>query len=165
VSRDNEIKIKLTGKRGKELYTLVDKEDFDKIKNYRWHFTVTGYAAYKNGKVFLLLHRLILNANRGQEIDHINRDKLDNRKCNLRFCTRTENCQNKTKYTGSSKYWGVYWNKASKSWRVRIKKSGILYEGGLLKDEMNAAKRYDELAIKYYGPNARLNFPQGGQNL
>lgn len=74
---------------------IIDKEDFDKVSKYTWCISKTGYAvANINGKV-TKLHRYILDLkNSNQIVDHINRDKLDNRKNNLRFCSQKENSRN-----------------------------------------------------------------------
>lgn len=151
-------KIKLTRERS----TILDKEDFEYFSQWKWYCSFYGYAVRGktiNGKrTIVYLHREILQTKKNQEVDHINRNRLDNRRKNLRICVRTDNRQNTTKFKGSSKFWGVYWNKQTKSWRTRIQKNRKMYEGGLFHDEILAAKKYDELARLYYGNNAKTNF-------
>jgi hypothetical protein len=95
-------KINLT----KNAVAIVDASDFGVLSSRKWQLHSGGYAI-SNGKI--LMHRAILGAKKGQEIDHINRNKLDNRRSNLRFVTRSENQLNlpaqknaKVKYKGVS---------------------------------------------------------------
>jgi hypothetical protein len=132
-------------------YTKVDKEDFEKYNKMRLNVT-HGYARTKNG----LLHRLIINAIKGQIVDHINRDKLDNRQSNLRIASRTQNAQNKEKKKGcTSKYIGVSFRERDK-WRCRIKINGSVKHFSFEQEE-HAAYWYDQLALKYHGPNSNIN--------
>ena len=103
-------KIKLT--QGK--YTLVDNEDFECLNQYKWcaHKTRGGLwtaEGYLGGKKLLKMHRIILGAKTGQEVDHINRNSLDNRRKNLRICTRRENLLNRRRFKNRKwGYKGVY---------------------------------------------------------
>lgn len=83
----------------------LDKEDYEKINSYLWHLDKNGYAQSSIGK----MHRFIMNAKKGDSIvDHINGDKLDNRKENLRFVTFSQNAQNRVKKENCySNYIGV----------------------------------------------------------
>jgi hypothetical protein len=83
---------------------LIDKEDVEKIKGYKWSVMNTGYiAAYRGGKA-ILLHRFITDCPKGKEVDHINHDRTDNRKINLRICTRRQNCLNKPIDSNTGEY-------------------------------------------------------------
>jgi hypothetical protein len=70
----------------------VDAEDFARLNDGPWHLA-SGYACRKNGKA-VYMHRRIMGAQKGQYIDHINGDKLDNRRSNLRFCNQSQNLAN-----------------------------------------------------------------------
>jgi hypothetical protein len=101
---------------------LIDDEDFDLISRYTWCAHKNGYVYYAetqikvgNKKYTLKMHRLIMSAKKGQEVDHKNGNGLDNRRENLRFCTRSENLSNRRGW-GSSKYKGVCWEKGVKKW-------------------------------------------------
>ena len=85
--------IKLHGEMAQGKSTLIDNEDFEKVNKYKWYFDGRYAIRYLDARVgsSIRLHRFIMNAKKGQLIDHINRDKLDNQKKNLRFCTRSEN--------------------------------------------------------------------------
>lgn len=74
---------------------IVDLEDFAKIKDLSWYESSVGYMHHKGQGKVLQLHRIITNAPEGMVVDHINHNKLDNRKSNLRICTQAENCQNR----------------------------------------------------------------------
>ena len=92
-------------------YFLFDTEDYEKIKNYVWHKGSRGYVVtMRNDHQKLVgVHRLIMDCPDGMVVDHINHDKLDNRKCNLRVCTQAENSWNKSVgKRNRSGYNGVY---------------------------------------------------------
>lgn len=88
-------KIKLT--QGK--YALVDAEDYEWLSQWKWYLTKTGYAAKGRhiGCSETYMHRIIMKAEKKQEVDHINLKTLDNRKNNLRLCASGQNKANKTK--------------------------------------------------------------------
>lgn len=98
----------------KKAEILIDEEDFEKIVSYSWWVKPSGYVYTQVKKKTIYLHRFLMGAKAGQELDHINRNKLDNRKANLRFCTRSQNNMNKSGVRGVTPFRG--------KWRVRIKK-------------------------------------------
>jgi hypothetical protein len=107
------------------------------------------------------MHRRILNAPDEFVIDHINYNGLDNRKANLRLATRTQNNRHTRRInkTGSSKYKGVNWYTREKRWVAKITADGKTFPIGYFKDEIEAARAYDEAAKTYHGDFAALNFP------
>ena len=142
-----------------DMVSIIDNEIFEVISKRKWQMNQGGYACCSsskgNGKrgVNLLAH-WVLNAKKGQFIDHINGNKLDNRKQNLRFCTLKQNGGNRTCHTlNKSGYKGVTLDKHGKKWQVYV--AGKY--GGVFKSAKNAAKKYNELAIKEWGDFARLN--------
>src|SRR5215216_4921692 len=92
-----------------KVFALVDKKDYEKVSSYKWYlhnkrdYAVTfKYIPDKSKRLgyttkAILMHRLLLSVKRGQDIDHINGNGLDNRKENLRVCTRAENIRNQIK--------------------------------------------------------------------
>src|SRR6185295_18688937 len=84
---------------------LVDDEDFEMLMHRRWYFSL-GYARNDvkiDGKrVVLRMHRLVMGASKGQYVDHIDGDTLNNQKSNLRFCTLAQNRMNSRKSTLNS---------------------------------------------------------------
>lgn len=95
---------------GKTQKAIVDDEDYEWLKDLKsWTLFNNGYAVLHKGNGWnRSMHRLVMFAQQGQEIDHINGNRLDNRKCNLRFVTRQQNLYNKKKRNNTSSiYKGV----------------------------------------------------------
>lgn len=152
----------ITLTQGKE--AIVDDCDFEELNRHKW------YAA-KPRKIFyavrnlpgtpqrqIRMHRIILNAPKGQEIDHKDGDGLHNWRKNLRFCTNTENQHNRFSRTGSSRFKGVCWHSRDNKWQsnIRIKRKHTYL--GSYDNEIEAALAYDKAARKYFGEFARVNF-------
>ena len=134
---------------------LVDNEDFDYLNQFNWaaqyntktksYYAIRskccGYFDGKQKKKTLRMHRLIMDAEKGIEIDHINHDTLDNRKENLRIVTTRQNNQNRSG-NFSSKYPGVSWNKRENKWRSYIRIGDKQKHLGYFKDEDKAFQAY-----------------------
>lgn len=151
------IEVKVYG--DNDLWFTIDIDDFKLYSDYKFYIT-TGYIAIVPETRALHLHRLIVDF---EIVDHINRNRLDNRKANLRSATHGQNMVN----TGPQKrnrsgYKGVYINK--KSYRVRITSNGKSVYIGTYKTAVEAALAYDEAAKKYHGEFAYLNLPDGVLN-
>lgn len=156
-------------KKGIEL--IVDDDRFEELSRYTWHFNHKGYAYtsisdkdyYKEHKKVknknIMMHRLINETPKGMYTDHINGNKHDNRKCNLRTVTAAENNYNKHHSTGKSKYRGVTFDKRAGKWLASVYKGGKQFHGGYYVNEVDAAKGRDKLALKLHGEHASLNFP------
>lgn len=105
------------------------------------------------------MHRAILNVPKGYKTDHRNHNGLDNRKQNLRIATNSENQQNqKIRKNGTSQYKGVSWNSKHKLWYAQIKLNNKVKWLGDYKNEIEAAKAYDEAAKELFGEFALTNF-------
>lgn len=148
--------IKLT--KGK--VTLVDDEDYDRLTHFKWNCD-EGYAkrmTYKHGekRKHITIGHEILGVNPGREviIDHINRDRLDNRKENLRICNYQKNSLNRPH---KNRFRGVNWNQKSGKWQTEIKSGKQRIFLGMFDCELEAAKAYDQAAQKYHGEFAILN--------
>lgn len=146
------------------LKCIVDDCDFELYSIHKWHINGRYVSrsmgiSFKTRKI-IRMHRLIMDAPENMEVDHINGDKLDNRRENLRLCTRTENMQNKRGKAGcSSKYKSVMIRKTKWAikWVAVIRINRVKKYIGSFKSEIEAAKAYNEAALKYFGNFARLN--------
>lgn len=150
-------KIKLSGKGGGTI--LVDDEDFVTVSKYKWYWegNKNSVKAVKNYKT-VTLHRLIMRARKGQVVDHINHNVLDNQKKNLRFCTMSQNAYNRILgANNTSGYKGVHWSKRYKKFTVHIGFEGKFYQVGSFTDKKQAALAYNEAAKKYHKEFAYLN--------
>jgi len=155
---------------------IIDDQDRDLLK-FKWYVSL-GYAHRKTyaGKVAttISMHREIMGAKKGQQVDHINRNPLDNRRSNLRLCSGSQNRANSTgnKIKTTSKYRGVYprhcrrhdYGKCGdqcggKKWRARIVKDAKVYELGNFHAEEEAAIAYDKKAFEFFGEFAHQNVP------
>jgi hypothetical protein len=149
----------------------VDPGDYIWLAQFKWYCHKREYGCYamRNGgggtsgkKV--LMHRQIMDTPAGLVCDHINRNGLDNRKANLRNCTKQENNLNQRSHRGSvSKYKGVYWKKDMRRWAASVQIDGRREHLGYFASEAEAAKAYDAAARKYHGEFAALNFAKGGE--
>jgi len=134
---------------------LIDPEDVQFVKQQYWYISGYGYVESKNGQ---RLHRLIMNAPPEKCVDHINGNKLDNRKQSLRLCTSTENCRNRgMQINNTSGYKGVNWYPQTNKWRAHIKVNGVSKHIEYSETKEEAALAYNKAAIEYFGEFARLN--------
>lgn len=147
-------KILLKGER----FALVDNEDFERLNQFNWSYFNTGYVARCVKGKPSYIHREIMNPLKGFVVDHINRNKLDNRKENLRICTRKQNSQNSKLLftTNKTGFRGVVLHKSGK-WRARISVDNKTKNIGYFKNKIDAAKAYNNAAKMYHGKFASLN--------
>lgn len=151
------------------LVTIIDGEDLELFQSYKWFV-----AGMLNGKPYLSrsvydpttkhrqtirFHRQIMNTPEGMDTDHINGNSLDNRKANLRICTRSQNCMNK-RGKNTSGYVGVCWHKQANKWLANIKVKGRTHSVGLFENSIHAAMARDIAAHDLHGEFATLNFPK-----
>ena len=162
---------------------LYDAEDHDKVSAYRWRvqkdsstkhkFYVKTHIPHPDGgwycspnghkrrrRTILQIHRLIMDAPKGMDVDHINGNPLDNRKSNLRICSRAENLRNRgANKNNTSGYKGVSWHKRNKKWACQIKHNYKKIHVGNYATPEEAARAYDKKAKELHGEYAYLNFP------
>lgn len=151
------IEIALT--RGK--IALIDDADHDLVLQYTWcaqRIRKRWYAVTGTGGQFVSMHRVIMNASTGEQIDHRNGDGLDNRRENLRFCTSAQQAYNKgpQPYKRHSQFKGVTWAARSQKWKAQIMQDGVNYHLGLFDREEDAADAYRTAAIERFGEFARF---------
>lgn len=149
------IRLKLTNS---SKTTLIDKEDYSLISKYKWCIDAWGYVINTNRKR-VKLHRIIMNAQKGQAVDHVSMDKLDNRKCNLRFATKSQNAMNtKVKSNNKTGYKGVSLSSMRKGYYAAYitinQKHKFL---GHFRTPEEAAQAYDKAAKELFGEFARIS--------
>ena len=138
-------------------FAVVDEDDLEEICRYEWYQHM-GYARARTADGEVHMSHVVCPCPEGLEVDHINRNKLDNRKSNLRVVTRSENCANRGSFrNSSSQYKGVHWSKKTGRWEVSITKDGIQIYVGSFDDEITAASAYNDYARKLWGEFAVLN--------
>lgn len=135
---------------------LVDEEDYKMLVGYKWCVTGTGYV---HNRTLGRIHRVIMRAPKGSLVDHVNGDKLDNRRCNLRFATKSQNNMNTKRVKGASKFKGVIWVKRKNGgmWKARLTLGGETIYLGSYKTDLEAASAYNEAACKHFGKFSHLN--------
>lgn len=150
---------------------LVNDKDYEKLNKWAWHLNSKGYVSRtkfilglksKNGKRTgrkIFMHREIMEAKKGQIIDHINGNPLDNRRENLRLCKdQSQNIANgKLRRNNTTGYKGVYFHKKSHLYQVYIT---VMYKHifiGSFKTAVDASKAYNKAARKHFGEFALLN--------
>lgn len=153
--------LEVTNKLGISFAVLYDKRDEDIIETYNW-YVESSYSNIVISNPGLLLSRTLLKVtDPSLVVDHINGNPLDNRRCNLRICTQSENSANKKMYNNkSSVYKGVSWYKTYNKWRCSIGFKRQLIFIGYYDNEEDAAKAYDEKAKELFGEYALLNFSE-----
>lgn len=153
-------KIPLRNNKGEIVdHALVDAEDFVEVNKYKWHLTKNGYVESKIDSRNVPLHQNIMGkASKTMLIDHINGNKLDNTRTNLRFASRHQNGQNKPKKTGtSSTYIGIGYCKKIKKWIAMSRYNGQKKNLGSFLEPIHAAEQYDKFVLLHFGENARTN--------
>lgn len=150
------------------LCAVIDDADLPLVSGRNWHAVAAGspigkfYAArgeWTGGRMRrVYMHRLIAEAKQGEQVDHINADGLDNRRCNLRLATQSQNNANSAPWKApASGYRGVY--KERRRWAAAISVCGQMVRLGSFLCPIEAARAYDAAAKSHYGEFARLNFP------
>lgn len=165
------MKMILSTKRFGEKTVYFDDEDWPILKDYVWHIQKDKGNFYVRCNIWVngrrkspKMHRMVMGISHKPKphIDHIDRNGLNNRKSNLRVCSNSKNAQN-TSVTARSTtgYKGVYLYKEPNTnaglYTAALRANGVKHHGGYFKTAIEAAKRYNELAIKYHGEFAVLN--------
>ncbi len=144
------------------LYAIVDAADYEWLSKHKWcaRCDVGGkrfYACRNDHGRIVLMHREIMKPPPGMVVDHLNRQSLDDRRCNLHICTSLENSKNSRRRIGKSGYIGVY--RRGGKWSACYTHDGQDHYLGLFDDPIAAAKARDRQALALGGPYVQLNFP------
>lgn len=146
---------------------LIDDEDYEKVSFYKWHISGNKNNDYvvhtlpRNGKKrpMLRMHRFIIDAPDGTCVDHINGNRYDNRKSNLRLCTQRDNSHNtKMSIANTSGLKGASFHKASGMWQAQITINRKVKYLGIYKTAFEAHAAYKEAAEYYYGEFMNLGY-------
>lgn len=133
---------------------IIDKSDYNLIKDYRWSGIKNKSNSYyigaryftEEGKKTILLHRLIMNCPKGMVVDHINHNTLDNRKDNLRICTQSNNNHNRNNSNKSN----IYFDKRINKWVARIVVDNKVIHLGSFNNKEDAIKAREKAENRYY---------------
>lgn len=143
-------KIKLT----QERFAIVDDRDFGWLSKYKWCVNSKNYVINRIGT----MHKLIMNPPKGLQVDHINGNRFDNRRSNLRLCTVSQNCASRvSRVKPKSGYRGVTFHSSTGKWRACIKVNQNKISLGLFFDKEQAAFAYNNAAKVFFGAFAKLN--------
>lgn len=135
---------------------MVDAEDYPFVSRFKWHLTNKGYV---NSGRFGLLHRFILPVRKNKQVDHINGNKLDNRKENLRVVNNSQNGANRKRAWSSLGLKGVFKKRDKFGARLTYNNKEIWL--GVFDTPEAAAKAYNTAAIRFFGEHASLNIISG----
>ena len=128
---------------------LIDLDDVDRVKKHKWYL---DYYNYVCSHTYLRIHRLIMDCPDDMVVDHINHNRLDNRKSNLRVCTQQQNNINvSTRKNNTSGYKGVSLDKRRNKWRARVNIDGKEKSLGYYKTKEEAIAARKQAEIEYYG--------------
>lgn len=138
-------------------FAIVDDEDFDFINSIKWHYRNEGYAATTAAGKNITMHRFLLDAKPGECVDHLNRNGLDNRRCNIRIATYSQNqwnrglaCNNTTGFKGVC-------TTHNGRFRAHLKVNRKDYHLGTFATAEEAACLYDVAVVEYHGAFAVTN--------
>ena len=143
---------------------LFDTDDFEEVKKHTWYISKRGYATTNVKRRATPMHRVLLGNTKGFDVDHISRDRLDNRRRNLRICTHQQNSFNQPlRSTNSTGFIGVSFLKNANAFESYIHFNGKKHHLGLYQNPKEAAMARDRAALRLFGEYANLNFPEGHQ--
>jgi len=136
-------------------FSVTSPEFLPVVSRYLWQFMNVGYAGAHDRAKRFYMHRMIVQLAHGDiphrmYVDHINRDKLDNRVENLRIVSSRDNGRNKSLLQGR-RFRGVYWEASRNKWAARAKRDGVFRLIGRFDSEVSAAIAYNEFVVNASG--------------
>ena len=150
IEYDDYAEIILYNRQGEEISrALIDLDDIEKVRDYKWG--LSNYYVY-NKKINIYLHRLIMDCPDDMMVDHIDHNKLDNRKSNLRICTQQQNNMNiSLRSHNTSGYSGIYHDKSNNRFRARITYNKNVINLGSFKTLEEAIEARKKAELEYFG--------------
>lgn len=145
---------------------IVDDDMYEYLNQWKWHVNKQGntYYVIRNKctllkkRVYESMHRLIMKPDKGFVIDHLDGNGLNNQRNNLRICTVSQNSMNRNKTVkNKSGFKGVIWWERNSTWKAEIRHNKKKIYLGYYKNIIDAARAYNEAALKYHGEFANLN--------
>jgi len=158
-------RIRINSKKYGTKYLIIDNSDYPTLIHYTWTLQKgkrdTFYARAfldTEQKIQVRVHRFLMNPKKHERIDHINLNGLDNRRSNLRIVTNSQNLMNSRKpIVNTTGFKGVTYRKRKKLYCARIVKNGKCVGSVMFRDVLQAAQKYNEMAIHHFGEYARIN--------
>lgn len=139
---------------------VIDAQDVPLVEGFRWHAKVQRRSVYaarrrragSEGSETVRMHRVIADAADGMDVDHLNHDGLDNRRSNLRVCTRSENMHNqRLSKANTTGYKGVRWSRADNKYVACIKLRGKRIYLGAFDNAEDAHEAYCKASKRLHG--------------
>ena len=147
-------------------FTIVDDDDYLWLGSFKWSVSADGYAIRnkklgygKNNRTIEYMHKTVMHCDGSiKQVDHINLDRLDNRKSNLRLCSMEQNRKNRKKTkNNTSGFKGVFWDKVSSKWYAQVTANRKVFSLGRSETKEEAARKYNQKATELHGEFAHLN--------
>lgn len=142
----------------------MDDADYEHLFTYRWHATTTGYARSQQGATRILMHRVILGVTPEdkRDVDHIDHNRLNNQRANLRVVTKSQNQMNRLPgKNNTSGVIGVHWDKEAQLWCVTLHKHRrqvYIKRFKSFEDAVAARKRVEQQVYEEYAPRDELPY-------
>jgi hypothetical protein len=142
----------------RRLLIEVSDEDYDELSKYHWHVDINGGVSGRPNKVRTLMHRYIMKPNINEEVDHIDGNRMNNQRSNLRIATSSQNKMNRgPRKDNTSGYKGVSWHSQNNKWTARIKAGDKYLHLGLFDNIEDAKNAYNKSAIELHKEFAWIN--------
>jgi hypothetical protein len=142
------------------LYAYVDAADFESLSKYNWSLC-SGYASRMEKGKRIFMHRQIMQPPKGMVVDHMDGNRFNNCRSNLRVCTDGENRQNRGRRIGSgSRFKGVHRSSGARTWYAKLTSKDEKFYLGSFDEEIEAARAYDYRAVECGGKYAWVNLPE-----
>jgi hypothetical protein len=136
---------------------LVDDEDVERLQGRKWRRSKGYPCTGGRGRGIVYLHRVVMRAPIGTDVDHINGDLCDARKGNLRYCTDSQNQANRRKLCGKVPIKGVCVHTQTGKYQAQVKLMGRNHYLGLYDDPEEAGRAYLKKARELFGEFAWSN--------